>query len=729
MKKGNLFTLHVSHFTFVLYLILAVAYGVVNPLFEAPDEQHHYFTAETIAETWQLPVVAADPNPWLRQEAAQPPLYYVLAAALIAPLPIDPAASRAQVHFNPYVRLGDPHQTYNLNAFVHGPAEAWPWRGPTLAAHLLRLLSAVLGLGTLWFIRASARRLWPDRPERSHLAVALAAFLPQFIFIHSAISNDPLIILLCTAALWQLLRLRETEAGMRGLEDYLILGVTIGLAALTKNQGLLLLAFAVGVLGLAAVRRREWRYLGQVLVAVVGPAVLVVGWWWWRNWLLYGDFTATSQFIQLAGGDRHYTLRQVLAESDTLWLSFIGRFGWMNVPTPAWLTWLWRSLMMAAAIGAAWQVAGSKWQAKSKIQNPKPKIWLAFWVLLVYAGLVAFMLKTPAAQGRLLFPAILPLALGMAYGLSRFRVQWLAAGLALLTAVYVGAVTLPRAYARPDWLTEDDLPETAARLHLDVGQGLELVASEIETTAAEPGDDVWLTLYWRAHQLPTEPPVLEARLLGRHFDLIGSVTGYHGRGQYPATWWPLATIVADRFTIRLDEGLDAPAEARLFVRLMGEPDDWPAGALKVTPSAWPRPAEKPLASFEGGIQLVKSELQPPVARPGQLVTLHLTWQVTAAIGRDFTTFVHLLGPGQTLVSQGDAPPLGGDYPTHWWEAGEQFSDAYQLSLPAGLPDGEYPIWIGLYDPTTIIRQPLYVHGLRQPNDAYQAGKLIVKRET
>src|SRR5690606_29981177 len=43
---------------------------------------------------------------------------------------------------------------------------------------------------------------------------------------------------------------------------------------------------------------------------------------------------------------------------------------------------------------------------------------LALWPLLVYAGLAVFMTHTEAAQGRLLFPAILPVALAVAWGLA-----------------------------------------------------------------------------------------------------------------------------------------------------------------------------------------------------------------------------------------------------------------------------------------------------------------------
>ncbi|MFZ0545234.1 MAG: glycosyltransferase family 39 protein, partial [Candidatus Promineifilaceae bacterium] len=189
----------------LIYLGLTVGYGIANPLFESPDEQHHYFNAQTVAETWELPTANEPLDEWVRQEAAQPPLYYLLSAVLISP--IDTSQAKEQVLFNPFVRLGDAASPTNINAFVHTGIERWPWQGYALAAHLLRLFSAVIGLGTLLFIYGSARLVWPEKKERALLAAALAAFLPQFDFLHASISNDPLVIFFCAAALWQLLRL------------------------------------------------------------------------------------------------------------------------------------------------------------------------------------------------------------------------------------------------------------------------------------------------------------------------------------------------------------------------------------------------------------------------------------------------------------------------------------------------------------------------------------------
>jgi hypothetical protein len=80
--------------------------------------------------------------------------------------------------------------------------------------------------------------------------------------------------------------------------------------------------------------------------------------------------------------------------------------------------------------------------------------------------------------------------------------------------------------------------------------------------------------------------------------------------------------------------------------------------------------------------------------------------------------------GQPL-SQGDSPPLGGDYPTSLWDEGDVISDSYTLQIPLDLKPGRYPIYIGMYDPVTGLRQPLTVDGQRQLNDAYLVGWITV----
>lgn len=705
------------HLILFLYGLLVVGYGWLNPLFEAPDEHHHYFTVEYIATHWQLPAVTASADGWMRQEAAQPPLYYLLGAALITPLRVDPAGTRAAIQTNPYVQLGDPTVTLNFNAFIHQAEASY-----ALAAHLLRLLSGLMGAGTLLSIYASGRLLWPARPERAWLAMGLVAFLPQFLFIQAAISNDPLITLLCAATLWQLLRLWHLNN--LSPKNLFFVGLTIGLAALTKNQAILLLLFALFFLVVLVVRlsmpverfSKIALPILQLLLWVVLPVLLMAGWLWWRNWQLYGDFTATNQFIRLAGGDRHFTLAQVWAMRQVVWVSLVARFGWMNVAPAGWVYQLWNGLVGLALVGLVWQ--------RPTWKQPLALLLLG-WCGLVLAGLVQFMLRTPAEQGRLLFPALLPLALGLAVGLDGFGQRWLnglSLGAALLTAVWGLVVVIPQAYATTGPV--QTIPAGATPLQAEMGQGLQLLAVEIETATARPGDDVILTLYWQANTPLTAPPVVETRLLGRDYAPIGEVIGYHGRGLSPANSWATGQIMADRFTIRLAANAQAPTLVRPFVQVDGL-QEVQAGELLLLPAVWPA-AIPPLIQFEGGLELAAVVVDPPTARPEQTITVNLTWQTTGSPGRDLTTFVHLLDPANNPIAQGDRPPLNGNYPTRLWQAGQQFTDQYELLVPAGAPAGSYTIWLGLYDPLTSLRQPLFLSGQRQANDAYRVGELRVE---
>ncbi|MBK9054907.1 MAG: hypothetical protein IPL78_29585 [Chloroflexi bacterium] len=83
----------------------------------------------------------------MSQEAAQPPLYYLVGAVLITPF--DTSGAREQVWPNRFAWAGDAAALANYNQFIHSAQEDWPWQGYALAAHVLRFFSTLLGLGTL----------------------------------------------------------------------------------------------------------------------------------------------------------------------------------------------------------------------------------------------------------------------------------------------------------------------------------------------------------------------------------------------------------------------------------------------------------------------------------------------------------------------------------------------------------------------------------------------------
>lgn len=346
------------------------------------------------------------------------------------------------------------------------------------------------------------------------------------------------------------------------------------------------------------------------------------------------------------------------------------------------------------------------------------------------------MLRTEAAQGRLLLPAVLPLALGVAWGLSGWgrcapgalgkfnrRLAPLVALAALAATVYCLLFVIRPAYQRPPAIAV--IPPTA-RLVLpeliERGRGVSLLAAEVETEQAAPGDVVWLTLYWTAATPPAAPPEFVLELFGRDMQRIANLHSYHGRGLYPADLWEPGAIIADRFAVRIDPDAEAPVLGRVFVRINDGAPGIEVATVKIVPRE-PLPAPDGWAAELGDrIALVGAAIRPEQALPGQTIEVLVRWYVPVGVpDRDYTALIHLGQPDAEPLATGDSPPLGGAYPTSAWGNGETIDDRYFLTLPADLLPGRYPVWIGLYDPATGERLPVKVEGELQPNGVYLAG--------
>ncbi|MCA9918336.1 MAG: hypothetical protein KC445_10315, partial [Anaerolineales bacterium] len=363
-------------------------------------------------------------------------------------------------------------------------------------------------------------------------------------------------------------------------------------------------------------------------------------------------------------------------------------------------------------------------------QSPISLFLLLFgWLLAVYAGLVMFMLRTPAAQGRLLFPAIVPLALGLAAGLHRWHwrwLDWLAPAAALATTIFCLWGVIGPAYAPPPLV--ETVPTTATPLDLDFGE-LTLLGMEMGEETAVPSQTLTFTLYWQANATPQTPPELVVDVLGRNLEPLGNSHSFHGRGLYPATEWPIGQIIADKMSLRLADEAAVPVLAQIFVRLVDETSpDVPSvqvGEVVVLPPSWPEPSETILAEIGGAVQVTAVSVTPTQAQPGDTITVAVEWQVIAPPQADWTTLLHLAPANEPPLATGDSPPLAGSYPTRVWAAGQRFGDQYQLTLPADLAAGNYPLWLGMYRSDTIERLPLTVAGETQLNNVLQIGTIEV----
>lgn len=412
------------------YLILAWSFATQTPPWQVPDEPAHYNYIRFIATTGRLPILqpgdydqnylseivsrgfppglSIDP---LRYEFHQPPLYYLL--------------------MTPVFLL---------------------FRGSLLP---LRMFSATLGLLQVLLAFTAVRRLFPERPAWGIGVAAVFAFLPQHVAMTSGVNNDALAGALILG-LWVWIA-RELQ-GHQPRRAW-IGGLLLGAGFLTKTTVYpMALVALIAVLARAHMEGRPWPERLQRLLPWLLPALALGALWWIRNGIVYGwpDLLGLQQHDRVVVGQprtaewiARYGLMATLDRFRVFtFQSFWGQFGWMGVVLEARWYFLFAWLSALGLLGLGLHLGR---------QRRRSPLWGIRGLLLLLAlGLTVgtylwYNLSFVQHQGRYLFPALLPIALGLVIG-------WLAwtegsAALGLGIACGLGASLLGAA-----GLVHGDLP-------------------------------------------------------------------------------------------------------------------------------------------------------------------------------------------------------------------------------------------------------------------------------
>ena len=394
------------------YWIAGALYAIVTPAWQTPDEPAHYNYIRQIAEAGCCPLI--ETGDWSGEYLAQ------LTSARFAPELLDELES---------VQYEDHHPPlYYLLASV-------VFRLTNGDLISLRLLSVALGAGVVALSYLVSRRLLPAQPQVALGVMALVAFLPQHLHMLAAVNNDALAELLAGLVLLWLLRYLDGD-------DVPIwqLGLLVGLAFLTK-----LTIYFLALLAPLAIWLR-WRQQAEAPSALLRSlavyaliAGLIGGAWWLRNIGVYGfpdflglaahdrvvaDQPRTADYISDRGGGAY--LARMLG---TTFRSFWGQFGWMALPLDQVLGgWIYRGFGLLALAGVTGALLAVARRSADESGRPRPS---AGWLILLAALLTVLLqfgyynLEFQQWQGRYLFPALIPIALLLVYGVDAWRARLL----------------------------------------------------------------------------------------------------------------------------------------------------------------------------------------------------------------------------------------------------------------------------------------------------------------
>lgn len=733
----------------LLFLFLGFWYSLVVPPFEAPDEIYHYAFARHLSQGNGLPAQTIESNgPW-EHEGTQAPLYYFLLGRLIAG--IDQSDFDQINTLNPHANLGDPLFPGNKNRMLYS-SRPLPLTGANLAMHVGRWFSLVLALGTLLLTYAIARLTLPDSRILSLLVLLTVSAIPQFQFVSATVSNDNLVIFLSTATVFWLARILARTDADAAWHEWLILGVLLGLAALSKLHALgLLLLYGGVVVGLAWLRKDRWLPLRTGLL-VIAPVLLIAGWWYWRNYSLYGEWLGIDQLLTINGlRVESRTLEDLIGEFRGVRYSFWGLFGWFSILMPGivYSTLDLLSIVIGGGVIACVVMAWQKGATVLQMAQIRVQLLLLVWALML-CGLMFYWLTFAASgQGRLLFPAIsafgVLIVAGLALWIQRTPPLWhlplflLLPGALFASSLYALLVLLPGSYQAPPALTEVPSHATPYPIIYSASDGdeIELLAVDVASGRYQPEDEVDVTLYMRAKGPIKRDYPLFVQLLGQEDLVVGNVTTHPGWGRLPTSLWQPGLIYSDRYRIPVWDNVSnrSPLLTRVFVGFVDPSSRQPlpihttagvpigrayVGNLLVVAN---QPLDPSLfylrssdADFSQQIRLIGYEY-PPTGQRGRerQIAVSILWEATAVPAQDYTAFVHLVNERGEQVSGFDQPPAEGRFPTSYWQPGDRSLSRFLINLPGDLPPGNYELWAGLYaDSAGLQRLPVTstTHGIK-----------------
>ena len=250
---------------FLSFAILALAYALLLPSFEGPDEPEHSRHIEAWASGAAIEMPQPGQPPEWGYEIVQQPFYYWLLghyARLVKPQYHGPISLNASQNPRfPFIR-------HDL------PGHSFPWTGEHWGLRLLRLPSVLFGLLTAMVILRLGKELFPDDGWSRALFLSLSLLTPNILHIFAVVGNEGLTLLLSNSAIVLAIIILHRTTPSPWL--FGSCGVILGLALATKLNAFVPIMTVGSLLALDMCIRRRWAYYLKGGL-ILGLPLLIIG--------------------------------------------------------------------------------------------------------------------------------------------------------------------------------------------------------------------------------------------------------------------------------------------------------------------------------------------------------------------------------------------------------------------------------------------------------------------
>lgn len=368
-------------------------------------------------------------------------------------------------------------------------------------------------------------------------------------------------------------------------------------------------------------------------------------------------------------------------------------------------------------------------------------IFFALVNLLIFAGVMPLW-----AEGRLKQPAVAPLVITAAFVIIQI-IAWIKARdwQKLARRAALPAVGMLLIFGGLDWAAANwpqmrpaaELPNDVRRMDVTFGDQLKLIGWRTlpEWPAAERGWTHFLRsytvqLYWEVLQPVSEDYNLYLAFVpdGERAAGVDRAIGTVSYRPKPTSEWMPGEIYAEIIGFRIPQAvtLERSGDVQLGVYLApGDPNDpnrvitpIPITSLENAPTSINL---QRLAVFDtgyiggeledftsseaffGGQIALKGYGLPEQTAPNEAISIKLYWKALAEMTSDYTILVHVEDEAGNMIAPFDVPPRGNTLPTSTWPPDYPLADEIVITAPS--TPGLYRVYIGWYDPLTLVRLP------------------------
>ena len=378
---------------------------VVPPL-ESPDEPDHLNYIDFIVRTNSLPN-QNNPETFINKEGHQFPLYYLLSSSLLRlvnedqPVNIKILENKRVTKFGGYdTRVPIYNNVYN-DPFVNTSSRN--------SFYVLRIFSLLLACITV-LISYKITGFFFENHLYRYSCLFFIVTLPQFCFISSMISNDNLSNLISALAILAILKYLRAPGN---ISNVMILGIVAGLGLITKKTFLFIFPVLI-IMNILMIYRKDISFKKTILnfLIILVFILLISGWWYYRNYTLYGEFFLTK--TEMITAPFHVQIKPLLSFYfinpfiPGMFASFVGVFGWMNMPLPVFTYFVYFFFFLLTLFG---------YIKTFPVLLKKHKNIFSFLLLVFcFGGIIYYNTMYSQFQGRFLFPVLSVMSVMMVMG-------------------------------------------------------------------------------------------------------------------------------------------------------------------------------------------------------------------------------------------------------------------------------------------------------------------------